>query len=453
MLDQHTLKFYLSPRKITSPGDVSAHQIPGIYIYKLLKLSYRNLFRNRRGAAFAITIGAAGFAALSIAMGYYQYIMYGLEELTIRNGFGGEGGSGHVQIKDIHAGLAEESYAYEFGLGNVATLMKALGDDPDVDYILPRIEIGGLISNGDKVLPFKGYGIEPATEARLRNGLSKIDPTALAGNEILPLGREDTGILLGRKLALALHAKVGDALIMYGTTVDGAINGTDVVVSGIMSTGINQVDKYYLLTNIKTAQQLINTDKISYAAVMFKNREHLDEKQQRLSDTLKARLPLAPLRLLDWKQNAEFYTSVEETYSSIFIFMGVIVLLLVALGCWNIMHIATMERVREIGTLRAIGLSVPVINMIFFLEAMFIGVISVLTGFLLHLLIAALINEYRIMMPTIPGMNRGYPLRINGVSIYHLWLSAGIIVAISCSSLSSFLAIRKLSIIDSLEHT
>src|SRR5258708_25596691 len=66
-------------------------------LIKLLKLSYRNLFRNKRRSVFAIMIAASGCAALSIAIGYYSFSIYSLQELTIRNGFGGLGGFGDVQ--------------------------------------------------------------------------------------------------------------------------------------------------------------------------------------------------------------------------------------------------------------------------------------------------------------------------------------------------------------------
>lgn len=440
------------PRKITITDHMDKPPVSGGYIFKLIKLAYRNLFRNRRRSLFGVIIAAAGFAALSMTVGYYRYTMYGLEELTIRNGFGGGGGVGHVQIKNKLGDAREEQHAYEFGLNNVAALTKVIQDDPDVADVFPRIAVSGLISNGDKSVAFKGYGIAPESEAKLRNGLSEIDPTFSAGDQMLPLAGSKNGVLLGTKLASILHAKVGDMLMIYGTTVDGAINGMDVMVSGIMSTGVNQVDEYYLLSSIQTAQQLINTDKVSYLAVMFKNREQPDQQRQRLAAILQKKFPAIPLGLYGWEQGAEFYSSVKALYNFIFLFMGTIVLLIVALSCWNIMHMATMERVREIGTLRAIGLSIGNICMIFFFEAMFIGVISVVSGAILHSIISTTINSSVIMMPAIPGMNRGYPLRIFGLSIYQVPVAAGIIAAISFSWLSSFFTIRKMSVIDSLEH-
>src|SRR5258708_9833639 len=126
-------------------------------LIKLLKLSYRNLFRNKRRSVFAIMIAASGGAALSIAIGYYSFSIYSLQELTIRNGFGGSGGSGHVQVFDRRVGEQNGKHDMEFGLERVAGLMEKIKKDPDVEDVLPRFWFGGVIFNGNKSAPFLDF--------------------------------------------------------------------------------------------------------------------------------------------------------------------------------------------------------------------------------------------------------------------------------------------------------
>ncbi|MCW3465001.1 ABC transporter permease [Chitinophaga nivalis] len=433
------------------PPDAKGKYV-GRHLYQLHKLGYRNLFRNRRRSFFAILIAACGFAALGIALGYYDYSIYGLQEATIRNGFSGAGGTGHAQIRDARLKEREEQYLYEFGIANAPALLDRLRNMPEIADVLPRIMFGGLISNGDKSMPFKGQGIHPDGESRLRNGMVGVDKSMKASSQLQPLNKSKAGVILGKRLARSLNAKVGDILMIYGTTVDGAINGIDVTLMDIVSTGISEVDEYYLMTTIPVVQQLVNTDKISYIAVMFKNRAHLNQQLAALAGQLKTAFPDYRFQLSDWKNDAEFYAAIRDTYTVIITFMGSIVLVIVALSCWNIMNMSTMERIREIGTLRAIGISIHKISGIFLFEALYIGLISVVVGMLLQLLVAALLNAANIMMPPIPGMNRGYILQIYSLTFYHLLIAVGVILAIAFSSLSSFLIIRKLSIIQSLEH-
>jgi putative ABC transport system permease protein len=436
---------------INSKNFIRNHR--GRNFIKLVKLAYRNLFRNRRRSFFAILIAASGCSALSIAIGYYSFSIYSLQELTIRNGFGGSGGSGHVQVFDKRIIEQPEQRTMEFGIDNVNELINEIKKDNDVDYVLPRIEFGGLISNGDRSVPFKGFGIDAEKEMKLWAGLKAINPKLKLDEQLLPLKNGKPGIILGKAIANSLHAKVGDMMMIYSTTVDGAINATDVELLGIMSTGVSETDKYYLLTNINIAQKLINTDKISLLSVMFKNRNQFDSKLQSLQSNLEKNPSTKNLKLIPWNEQAAFYISIRDIFNIIFIFMGTIILVIVLLSCWNIMNMTTMERIREIGTLKAIGLSTKNISSIFTLEAFLIGIIGVIIGMIAQLIVSRVVNAMHIIMPPVPGMSRPYTLQVYAATWFHPLIAVGIILAITVSSFSSLIIIKRFSIVESLEHT
>ncbi|MCR6641581.1 MAG: FtsX-like permease family protein [Sporocytophaga sp.] len=422
---------------------------------KILHLAYRNLFRNKRRTLFAIFIAASGYAAMAIALGYYGFSIYGLQEMTIRNGFGGSGGTGHLQIKDNRSLESQEKYTLEFGLADYQKMIKTIKNQPEVDYVLPRIEFGGLVTTGDKSFPFIGYGVESMHEAALRGGLSDINPSLKLGEEIKPLDKNKFGIILGKKLANALGVKIGDPLMLYGATVQGAVNAIDVELVGVMSTGLNETDKYYLLTHIDLVQRLVNTDKISLISVMFKNRDSLDYKLSKVQSILassKGPGNNETIGVITWETLAEYYTAAKDLFNMIFSFMGIIILTIVILSCWNIMNMTTMERIREIGTLRAIGLKNTNITFIFLLEAFLISIIGLLIGIIAQVILSNIINALNIEMPPVPGMNQGYALQVYTLSPYHLFIAIAVVLAITLSSLSAFFIIRKLTIVESLEH-
>jgi putative ABC transport system permease protein len=358
-----------------------------------------------------------------------------------------------VQLLDQRAAGHQEEHAMEFGLDSVAYLEKIIKEDEDVDYVLPRIEFGGLISNGDRSVPFKGYGEDPEKEMRLWGGMSEINPKLKLGEQLLPLRTGKQGIILGKALANSLHVKVGDMMMMYGMTADGAINGIDVELLGIMSTGVSETDKYYLLTNIDIAQKIIGTHKISFLSVMFRNRKNFEEKLRMLKSRIEKNGGASNLRLLPWNEQASFYVSIRDIFNIIFGFMGTIILVIVLLSCWNIMSMTTMERIREIGTLRAIGLSTRNITGIFVLEAFLIGSIGTAIGMMVQLMLSRIVNSLHIMMPPVPGMSRPYTLQVYAGTWLHPWVALGIIAAIGISSFSSLIIIKRFSIVESLEHT
>lgn len=428
------------------------------HFFKILHLAYRNLFRNKRRTLFAIFIAAAGYSAMAVALGYYNFSIYALQEMTIRNGFGGAGGTGHIQIKDKRGIENQEKYTLEFGLADYQKTIASIRTQPEVDYVLPRIEFGGLVSTGEKSFPFIGYGIESLHEANLRGGLSLINPALKLGEEIAPLKNHEYGVILGRKLANSLGVKVGDPLMLYGATVHGAVNAIDVELVGIMSTGLNETDKYYLLTHVDLVQRLVNTDKISLISVMFKNRDSLDHKAEKINTLMAGAFgdnngPGNNLNtVITWESLAEYYTAAKDLFNMIFTFMGVIILAIVILSCWNIMNMATMERVREIGTLMAIGIKNVNVTIVFLLEAFLISVIGLVIGFIAQIAISFGINSLNIQMPPVPGMNQGYALQVYPFSPYHAFVAFTVVLAITLSSLSAFFIIRKLTIVESLEH-
>ena len=113
----------------------------------------------------------SGFVAMNMSMGYYTYTVHGLQEFTIRNGFTGSGGTGHLQIHDLRALSRNENFLMEFGIPYSKELLKEIRSNPDVELAMARLEFGGMVSNRDKSFPFIGLGINPLQEKMLRDGL------------------------------------------------------------------------------------------------------------------------------------------------------------------------------------------------------------------------------------------------------------------------------------------
>ena len=278
-----------------------------------------------------------------------------------------------------------------------------------------------------------------------------VNPVLKAGGDVLKLDTSDFGVVLGARLAQSLNANVGDTLMLFGTTVDGGVNAIDVELTNIISTGINEADKYYLLTNISTAQTLVNTDKVSLLSVMLKDRGDITSSESAVQQHLESHKK-QKLGVKNWVVLGEYYQAVRDLFQIIFTFMGTIIIVIAILSCWNITNMATMERIREIGTLRAIGLKNRYITLVFIIEGFFISILGVIFGFLLQLFLVSIINYLLIPMPPIPGMNQGYFLQVYNFTDYHVSLALAVIFAITFSGLSSFFTIRKLTIIESLDH-
>ncbi len=424
-------------------------------LFKIIRLAFRNLFRNKRRTLLTLLLAVIGFTGVAVSRGYYTHAVSSLQELTIRNGFAGANGTTHFQVSDPRGNAQQERFALEFGIANSDQIIAHLQKVPEFDYAMRRIKFGGLVANNDKTMPFIGYGIEVVPEARLREGMAKMKEAAKdiqLGEEISRMAKHPHGVLLGKNLARDLGLKVGDPFMLLTTTVHGAVNAIDVTLAGIQRTGAKEVDNYSLLTELSTAQQVIHSDRVSFIAVMFKNRDTLPQKEIALQNALLADFPGQAFLIQDWETLGDYYRSARDLFDIFFAFLEIIIIVIVIISCWNIVNMTTMERVREIGTLRAIGLSIKDITSIFLIEEFLIGIAGVVLGFGVQLATVFLINSAQIPMPPIPGSSETYLLLVDYITAYHPYIAGGIIAALTLSSLSSFFAIKRLSIIEALEH-
>jgi putative ABC transport system permease protein len=79
------------------------------------------------------------------------------------------------------------------------------------------------------------------------------------------------------------------------------------------------------------------------------------------------------LDIKTWKELDPLYTRIKDMFDIMFLFIFVIVFVVAVMSIVNTMSMAVLERTREIGTLRALGVKRPGIVRIFALESAMLG--------------------------------------------------------------------------------
>ena len=64
-----------------------------------------------------------------------------------------------------------------------------------------------------------------------------------------------------------MNVKVGDGLTLFAVTSDGALNGVDVQIAGIVETGVAEMDARYLRITLPSAQRLLQSDRVTNLVV------------------------------------------------------------------------------------------------------------------------------------------------------------------------------------------
>lgn len=346
----------------------------------LLRLAFRNLSRNRRRSMATVLTIMLGYAAVTLFGGYVANVYSGLSDQAIH----GEK-LGHITVArpgyfDLGSTTPEK---YIFDTREQARIRDALKDLPGLVSISPRLSASGLLSNGSASTIFIGDAIAPRDLATISQGLS--------GNRagVLSPG-EDTGIAVSKNLAKALNLSAGDEGVIFGSTFEGQANALDFRVQDVYDTGNAATNDKAVVMPLALARQLLDTQGADRLTVLLENRDLTREAATRVMERLGNAGIDADVRT--WDELSSFYRQVRNLFNMIFAFIFTIVLIIVVMSIINTMSMVVIERTREIGTLRAIGMQRNLLLRLFSFEGLLLAVIGCLLGIALATVVALSLN-------------------------------------------------------------
>ncbi|UGQ44861.1 ABC transporter permease [Massilia endophytica] len=400
-----------------------------------LSMALKNAMRNRRRSLVTLAIAATGTAAALLGGGFALHTYQSLAQAAARE-------TGHVIVGAPQSFDGVENAPLEHGLEDSGAVTQRLLALPEVRRVLPRLQFSGLISNGERSEIFVGTGVDPMQEFLVKGPfMQRVSGELL---DAVPEG-QGPGIVLGKTLARTLNAEPGSSLTLMSSTVSGSLSAVDVTVTGIVTTGITDLDKRLAVVDIATAQTLLATRKVSSLGVYLNELED----SGRVAGQLRGD---RAIEVRSWLDLAQFYQSVKGLYNRIFGFLGVIVLVIVLFAVTNTLAMAVLERTREIGTLRAMGATPREVMKVFTLEGLSLGAGGAVAGMAAAAGIAFLLVFLGIQMPPPPGRSGGYPLV---VVISPLMFAVAALAVTLLSGLASFLVSRKAarqSVVEALSH-
>ena len=358
--------------------------------------AFLNVLRNGRRSFFTILVTAIAMTAILVSSGFALFTYHSLAEKAARD-------EGNLTITHPRFFTDEEDAPMQYGLSNFDHIRDELLVDDEVKAVLPRINLSGLVSNGEKTAIFLGLGVE-ASEFQVKGPFLHM----LAGSPLSGVTSDDAvpEVVLARGLAHSMKAKVGDNITLMATTTDGALNAFDFVVKGIYTTGVPDLDKRQLYIDLASAKSLINTEKVSSVAVYLFD---LDKTTEKLASVAALDNTVA---VTPWWQRAFYFQSVQALYNRIFGLLGVMMVLLVFFSISNTMSMTVTERTREIGTIAAMGCYRGEIIRNFLLEAGIIGIAGAIAGVAIAGIVTWALLVLGLEMPPPPGSSQGYPLTI-----------------------------------------
>ena len=411
----------------------------------LARLALRNLLRQRRRTALTLMVVVAGFVSISLAGGFMAQTFQGLSDSAIR------GGLGHLQVLATGALEGDEAQSLEKALPDGEAVATRLRQDPAVAEVLPRIQFMGLLSSGAKSVVFLGTAVDPALEPKHMATTEALRAAAKtpagAGSRWLSTDPATREVILGVGLAHSLGATLGSSLTLLSTTRDGALNAVDVEVAGLQDLGLRELNDRLLTVSLATAGQLLEAGPArSRLSVVLKRPRDTASEQARLQTLLPGTV------VKPWYELASFYLQVKLLYFAIFGFMGLVLFLVVLLATANTLLMSVMERVREFGVLRAMGLQSRQLLGLLQWEGAFLGLLGSALGLAATLLLRTGLNALHLQMPAPPGTSHGYELDIHLVPAVYLLVAFGLQATLQLSALFPGLKAARLRIVEALRH-
>jgi putative ABC transport system permease protein len=405
----------------------------------ILRLAWRNVLRNARRTSITMLAIVSGMIGIIVFGGFIEFTFWGLRETSIRTQLG------HIQI--YRRGYLENGVAapYRFLIENVPEVEAIVKKVPSVKVVTARLGFSGLISTGDRTLTAKGSGVMPEREEELSTFETVIEGAPLRGGTAFQA-------VVGSELQKGLGVKVGENVTVLTTTVTGSINAANFRLVGVGQTGSLDYDSVFVKLPLTQVQALLDTHGVERMVVLLEDTQQTAE----VAALLKKRFEEAglPLEIRTWQEMATFYDRVVALYSGIFQVIKVIIGFIVFFSVANTMTMAVFERVREIGTLRAMGTTRSSIVKLFLTEGLLIGLLGGFFGIVAGSFVAWAINTSGgIAIPPPPGMSRGYVSLILIVPKVLAYAFLSTLVVASLSSAPPAVRALRLSVVDALRHT
>ena len=388
-------------------------------------LAARNITRQRRRSAFALAAIAFGVAALIVANGFIDWILFKHRETTITSQFG------HIQI--TRKGYLEEGAADPFGylLPQSSPVARAIARQPEVKVLGRRLAFSGLLSKGEETVSFIAEAVEPDKERVLSSSLRISKGSELSVDE-------PNGIIVGLGLAANLGVDVGDSVVMVANTVKGNVNAVDCRVRGVFATMSKAYDDVALRVPLETAQKLLKVEGAHVWAVLLEDTENA----RPMLETLKAQYANEDLVFTEWIELADFHVKAVSLFSKQVGVMRFIIAVIIVLSIFNTMMMSVMERTSEIGTSMALGLKRRGILRMFLVEGAMLGTVGGLLGVALGSVLALVVSAIGIPMPPPPGQSWGF---IGEVMVSPRLCVEAFALAVGSTLLASVLPARKAS--------
>jgi len=252
--------------------------------------------------------------------------------------------------------------------------------NPHVTATSPFIQGQVLVEQDGKYMALGLKGIDPERERRV----TKVSRLVIRGSyDALVPGT----VLIGRELASLYELTVGSELKLISPKGEHFT----LKVAGIFASGMYDYDLNLMVTHLKTAQKILSMEgQISAVSVSLDNIYNA----QKVKDELQGAVGYEYF-LRTWiESNSNFFAALKLEKLTMFIILTLIILV-ASFNVVSTLIVMVVEKTRDIGVLKSLGMSARQIRRIFTYEGLIIGCAGTLIGTLGGVGLCFLLKKYQ----------------------------------------------------------
>lgn len=351
-------------------------------LLNLAKIAVRNIRRYRRRSL--LTISLIGFGVVFVLV--FVAVSSSFKELMIRQITDSYLGDLQIHRRGYVASIETLPLNLNLAPPQAANAAKVLRETAEIEAFSERIKFGAMFSNFNETTNIRINGVVPEREFATCPQMAERISEGERSVKALDRGK----ILVPVLLARGLGSKVGDTVVIVATNKDGSVNGKTLTVSGILesATGPGGRDGYIHIDDAMEILRLAQRE-ISEFAISLKQPERADAVAASINARLSAMAKdpkKAPFQVHTWAELSPF-ANIARMVDLMTVFIKAMLIAIVLISILNVMIMAVYERVREIGTIAAIGTLPRKILSLFLVEGLFLGSAGALAGLVASLAI------------------------------------------------------------------
>ncbi|MGB6370212.1 MAG: FtsX-like permease family protein [Atribacterota bacterium] len=306
----------------------------------------------------------------------------------------------YLFIGSIMEGMTEISFnnIKNYDTGSIQVAHPAYWEDKDKlpleNLIYLNQDMGESINNMDGIL---GVSPELRFKANLNNGIDEIAVIGLGisieqYNEVFATQNHiiegsmfapgESKAVIGVSLAELMDLKVNDYITLLVRTKEDTFNTIDLEITGLLHTPNPLINNGIVFVPLKIARQALNVENgISMMAVKIKKEKEINQTIDNINQIFQEKN--MNINAYSWRESAKTVIAIGAAEDAETTVMLIIILSIGMIGIINNVILSALERTREIGMMKALGMREWEIVLVFMVEATGIGILGGLAGCLL----------------------------------------------------------------------